>query len=86
MRKEETSTEPEGSNMVVWAWETKEVVGAESPESGGGASEGAAGIGRRPVIESQIEAIAGRGGGGSDIRGMFLWEGERGGGRRGRGE
>lgn len=59
MRKEETSTGPWGSNMAVWAWEVNEVVGAESPESGGGAPEGAAGIDLRPVMESQIEAITG---------------------------
>lgn len=57
VRKEETSAAAEGSNKEAWAWEVKEVVGAESPESGGGAPEGAAGL--RPVMESQIEAIAG---------------------------
>lgn len=59
VRKDETSAAAEGSNKETWAWEVKEVVGAESPESGGGVPEGAAGMVLRPVMESQIEAIAG---------------------------
>lgn len=50
VRKEETSEEVVGSKAC-WV---KEVVGAMSPESGGGAEAGA---GLRPVMASQMEDI-----------------------------